>query len=146
MSETTTASDRSTGPFDLNETPIHLSSKVGANERAIPLPGFGFDGPSFEAYISQHCASDAPGRLIMVETTPEDWPAWECHTEGDEIVIVLEGKAELVQEIDGEERRTPVGPGSTMINPAGVWHTADVEQPMKAIYITPCPGTEHRVR
>jgi hypothetical protein len=33
-----------------------------------------------------------------------------------------------------------------MINPAGVWHTADVEEPMKAIYITPCPGTQHRPR
>jgi hypothetical protein len=33
-----------------------------------------------------------------------------------------------------------------MINPAGVWHTADVEEPVKAIYITPCPGTQHRAR
>jgi hypothetical protein len=39
-----------------------------------------------------------------------------------------------------------VGPGSTLTNPAGVWHTADVEQPLKAIYITPCPGTRHRAR
>ena len=63
-----------------------------------------------------------------------------------EIVIVLEGRAEFIQEVDGEQRRTAVGPGSTMINPVGVWHTADVEEPMKAIYITPCPGTQHRPR
>jgi quercetin dioxygenase-like cupin family protein len=119
---------------------------VDSDNPAVPLPGFGFDGPAFEAYIAAHCAPGAPGRLIMVESTPSHWPAWECHTEGDEIVIVLEGKAEFIQEIDGAEQRTPVGPGSTIINPVGVWHTADVEEPMLAIYITPCPGTKHRKR
>ena len=54
--------------------------------------------------------------------------------------------AEFIQQIDGEERRMPVGPGSTVLNPRGVWHTADVTEPLKAIYITPCPGTEHRAR
>jgi quercetin dioxygenase-like cupin family protein len=146
VSDRPTTSHRPTGPFDLNETPIHLGSKVGADEPAILLPGFGFDGPSFEAYVAAHCTADAPGRLVMIETTASDWPAWERHSAGDEIVIVLEGEAVFIQEIDGEERRTPVGPGSTIINPAGVWHTADVERPMKAIYITPCPSTEHRAR
>ena len=66
--------------------------------------------------------------------------------EGADFSMLLEGKAEFVQQIDGEERRTPVGPGATMINPAGVWHTADVTEPLRAIYITPCPGTQHRPR
>jgi len=137
---------RPTGPFDLSKTPIHLGSAVGKHEPAVPLPGFGFDPPAFEAYIAKHCSPGAPGRLIMMESSPSDWSMWECHTEGDEIVIVLEGKGTFVQEIDGAERRTPVGPGSTMINPAGVWHTADVEVPIRAIYITPCPGTQHKAR
>jgi quercetin dioxygenase-like cupin family protein len=119
---------------------------VGIDSPAVPLPEFGFDGPAFESYIAKHCTPGAPGRLIMIQSTPTSWGAWECHTEGDEIVIVLDGKAEFIQEIDGEQRRTAVRPGSTMINPAGVWHTADVEEPMKAIYITPCPGTQHRAR
>jgi quercetin dioxygenase-like cupin family protein len=137
---------RQTGPFDLGETPIHLGSRMGASDPAVPLPGFGFDGPAFEAYIAAHCTSETPGRLLMIETTPGDWPAWERHPAGDEIVIVLEGKATFLQEIGGEVRRTPVGPGAAIINPTGVWHTADVQQPLKAIYITPCPGTEHRRR
>lgn len=140
------AGARMTGPYDLSKTPIHVASEVGVEHPAVPLPGFGFDGPSFQAYIAEHCSAAAPGRLIMVESTPTSWGAWECHTEGDEIVIVLEGRAEFIQEVDGEQRRTAVGPGSTMINPVGVWHTADVEEPMKAIYITPCPGTQHRPR
>jgi quercetin dioxygenase-like cupin family protein len=144
------ASDRAalgaTGSFDLSKTPIHLGSQGGVADPAVPLPGFGFDGPSFEAYISNHCKGEAPGRLVMVETTPSAWPAWECHTEGDELVIVLEGKAEFIQEIEGQELRIAVRPGSTVINPARVWHTADVEEPLKAIYLTPIPGTESRKR
>jgi quercetin dioxygenase-like cupin family protein len=147
MSSTRSAApSRSTGPFDLSRTPIHLNLTAGAGRSAVPLPGFGFDGKAFASYIAEHCAPGAPGRLIMIETTPTSWGAWECHTEGDEIVIVLEGKGEFLQQIDGEERRTAVSAGSTMINPAGVWHTADVEQPLKAIYLTPCPGTQHRPR
>jgi mannose-6-phosphate isomerase-like protein (cupin superfamily) len=134
------------GPLDLSSTPIHLESRPGSGNTAQAIANFGFDGPSFEAYIEKYCDTDAPGRLVMVETTPSDWRLWECHTKGDEVVIVLEGKALFIQEIDGEERGFEVGPGSTVINPAGVWHTANVEQPMKAIYITPCPGTQHRER
>lgn len=146
MTRPASAAERPTGPFDLSETPIHMGSQVGADKPAVPLPGFTFDNEGFESYVARHCTSDAPGHLIMVCTTPTDWNAWECHRAGDEIVIVLEGKAVFIQEIGKEERRAAVGPGSTMINPAGVWHTADVEEPMKAIYITPCPGTRHRPR
>jgi quercetin dioxygenase-like cupin family protein len=135
-----------TGPFDLSKTPIHLGSVVGLDSSALPLPEFAFDGKAFGGYIAEHCAPGAPGRLIFVESTAANWGAWECHTEGDEIVIVLEGKATFIQEIAGEALKTPVGPGSAIINPAGVWHTADVEETMKAIFITPCPGTQHRPR
>lgn len=133
------------GPFDLSETPIHLGSVNDAESPAIALNNFGFDGPSFEAYIGKHCAQ-GPGRLVMVETTPRDWSHWECHTLGDELVIVLEGKGSFIQESQDGEIVLPVVAGSTIINPAGVWHTADVSESLRAIYITPCKGTEHRER
>jgi quercetin dioxygenase-like cupin family protein len=142
---TAASGSRETGPFDLSATPIHLG-QADANQAALPIPGFGFDGPSFEAYTRAHCSEGAPGRLPMVESSPSDRPVWECHPEGDEIVVVLEGKGTFLQEIDGEERRMTFSPGTALINPAGVWHTANVEQAMKAIYLTPCPGTRHRER
>lgn len=135
-----------TGPFDLGRTPIHLGSAVDAGSPAVPIHGFDFDGASFERYVARHCETGAPGRLVMLATSPTNWGAWECHPEGDEIVIVLEGKGVFIQEIDGGTRSIAIGPGTTVINPAGVWHTADVEVPVKAIYITPCPGTRHRMR
>lgn len=129
------------GPFDLSVTPIHLDSQ----NPAVPLADFGFDGPSFEAYIATHCA-DGTGRIVMVEASPSDWRHWECHPLGDELVIVLEGRANFIQELAGEEVVLPVEAGSTVINPRGVWHTADVIESLKAIYITPAKGTEHRER
>jgi uncharacterized cupin superfamily protein len=139
-------SARETGPFDLGKSPIHLASRVAPDSPAVPQHGFGFDGPAFEAYMAKHCAPGEPGRLVMIESSPKDWGMWECHTQGDELVIVLEGEGELLQEIDGETRCTAFGPGSAFINPAGVWHTANVRKPMRAIYLTPCPGTQHRPR
>ena len=146
MTHAPSVNEGPTGPFDLSKTPIHLGLGADGENAALPIHGFGFDGQAFGRYVAEHCRPDAPGRLIMVESTPRNWGAWECHTEGDEIVIVLEGKAVFMQEIGGQVVKAAVGPGSTMINPAGVWHTADVEEPMKAIYITPCPGTKHRPR
>ena len=137
---------RDTGPFDLSRTPIHLGNDVDADNPAVPLPGFGFDGESFGAYVAEHCRPGAPGRLLMIETTPTDWGAWECHNDADEVVIVLEGRGTFIQEIDGAERRIPFQAGDAIVNPRGVWHTADVDEPMRAIYLTPCPGTEHRER
>lgn len=82
----------------------------------------------------------------MVETSASNGMQWERHVLGDELVIVLEGKANFIQEISGENIVLPVQAGSTIINPKGVWHTADVSEALKAIYITPCKGTEHRIR
>ena len=82
----------------------------------------------------------------MVETTPVDWSTWECHPLGDEIVIILEGEGEFIQQVDGGEVRIPVTAGDTVVNPAGVWHTADVRQAIRAVYITPCPDTDHKPR
>jgi mannose-6-phosphate isomerase-like protein (cupin superfamily) len=135
-----------TGPYDLSKTPIHIASVEDVPDTAVAIEGFGFDGESFGQYIQTHCSDEAPGRLVMIEESPADWGAWECHTKGEELVIVLEGEGVFMQQIGGETVKIPFKGGDTFINPRGVWHTANVTQPMRAIYITPCPGTEHRPR
>jgi uncharacterized cupin superfamily protein len=127
--------------YALNKTPIHVG-----RGGALPIEGFKFDRPSFEAYVQKHCTDAEPGRLMMIEESPTNWPAWECHTLDDEVVFILEGRGEFIQELDGKEVRTPVGPRSAIINPKGVWHTADIVEPISAIYLTPCLGTEHKPR
>jgi len=59
---------------------------------------------------------------------------------------LVSGKAELVQDLDGTERRATLTAGQAVVNPRGVWHTADVIEPGRALFITPGRGTEHRPR
>ncbi len=131
-----------TGPFSLDADPVHLAGSL----RATPVEGFDFTPGSFMAYMAAHCTDDDPGRIAMVEHSPVSWGAWERHTAGDELVIVISGVAQFIQEIDAEHVRQTVTPGQAIINPQGVWHTADADEPFSAVYLTPCPGTEHRPR
>ena len=82
----------------------------------------------------------------MIERSPADWPVWECHPQGDEPVLVLSGRAVFIQALDAGDQHIEDGAGEALVNPAGVWHTADVHEPLTALYLTPCPGTEHRAR
>jgi len=134
-------SPKITGAIDLAVSPVHISNGPSAIQH-----NFSFDGPGFESYVAAHCTQDNPGRLVMIEESPTDWGAWECHNDGDELVIVIAGSGTFFQEIDGETQAHPFTAGDTFLNPAGVWHTADVTEPMRAIYLTPCPGTEHKPR
>ncbi|MFK7975934.1 MAG: cupin domain-containing protein [Halioglobus sp.] len=135
-----------TGPIDLSTTPIHIGSVAQGAQGFEPLEWFGFDGESFGKYVTEHCSNETPGRLVMMETMVSDWPTWERHTEGDELVIVVEGAGIFHQEIEGQCVSSPFRAGDTFLNPKGVWHTADVVEPMRAVYITPCPGTENKPR
>ena len=143
MSESSTGS--SNGPFNLSQLPVHLGATDSQVQGAVPVTGFVFDPASFEKFVGEYCP-DGSGRLLMVEHSPADWGYWECHPEGDEVVLVLSGSAEFIQEIDGAQERIAVQQGEAVINPAGVWHTADVSEPLTALYMTPCANTQHRLR
>ena len=125
-----------TQPLHLERDAIHLGETV------VALPNF---NNGYEAYIAAHC-KEAPGRLVSMATSDKDWPVWEVHPAGDEVVILVSGRAEFIQQVDGTLRRTVVGPHEVVVNPAGVPHTANVIEPFTAIYITPCPGTHHLPR
>ena len=126
----------------LDTIPVHFA----ASGRATSIDGFTFEPSGFEAYIAANTTATDPGRLVFVERSAESWGMWECHRAGDEMVIIIAGVAIFLQEIDGSEVRTRVTAGQAVLNPAGTWHTADVEEPFTAIYLAPCPGTEHRPR
>jgi len=129
-------------PIDLGRTPVHLDAAAGA----LVLQSFDFTGEAFEAYITEHCSDANPGRLVMIESSSENWPSWEMHPQGDELVIILSGAGDFIQQQGDTQVRMSVGPGDTILNPAGVWHTADIREPIRAVYITPCPGTAHKPR
>jgi len=88
-----------------------------------------------------------PGRLVMTFSFTEDWPTWEIHPAGDEVVALISGEATLVLETpNGEQIRELTKPGDFAIVPKGVWHTARIKRPTTMIFITPGEGTENRPR
>ena len=87
-------------------------------------------------------ADGGEGRLVCVLPQEETWDSWERHPAGEEVVVLLSGRVDLVQELDGAEHVVELRPGQAVINPPGVWHTARVHEPGVGLFITPGRGTE----
>lgn len=130
------------GPHRLADSFIHL----GLGVVAVPQPAF--DGLEwYEAYGQRHCADGREGRLVSEYAFSENWDSWEMHPAGDEVVICIAGAMVLHQEFpDGRCESVRIEVGEYVINPPGVWHTADVEGEAQAIFITAGEGTQHRPR
>ncbi len=65
--------------------------------------------------------------LIAEYAFSSDWNSWERHPAGDETVVLLSGRAELIlRQHDGDESHTLDAAGDTVILPAGCWHQAKV--------------------
>jgi mannose-6-phosphate isomerase-like protein (cupin superfamily) len=126
--------------FDLARTFVHL----GLGATATPLPDFTWSRENLESYEARFATDGVDGRLVCV--TPQDatWDSWERHPAGEEVVFLISGRVDLVQEIDGTERVVELRPGQAMVNPTNVWHTARVHEPGSALFITPARGTEHK--
>jgi mannose-6-phosphate isomerase-like protein (cupin superfamily) len=126
--------------FDLSSTFVHL----GLGSRAVPLPDFEWSPEYLARYEADHAADGPEGRLVTISHQAKTWSSWERHPAGEELVVLLSGRVDLVQEIDGAEHLVELRPGQAMINPAGVWHRSVVHEPGDALFVTPGIGTEHR--
>lgn len=105
--------------------------------------------PVSEAFWGELAAGKLPeldqGRLMTGFTFSEPWTMWERHPAGEELVMLLEGVATLVLEEDGQERTVELSqPGSYVLVPQGVWHTARTDVQTTMLFLTPGTGTEHR--
>ena len=116
----------------LDAHPVHL----GLGATAVSEPEFtGMDW--YAAYGERHASDGREARLVSMYTFGSSWGSWEMHPEGHEVVLCTTGSMTLVQEVEGEEVRTKLGPGEYAINPPGVWHTADVETSATAVSNSP---------
>jgi mannose-6-phosphate isomerase-like protein (cupin superfamily) len=83
--------------------------------------------------------------LISMHDFSSDWPTWERHPAGDEIVLLASGAVTLVARIDSTDQSVELSePGSYIVIPRNTWHTARVSTPTTMIFITPGEGTENR--
>jgi hypothetical protein len=130
-------------PRNIQSHPIHL----GLGAIATSEPEFVGDMDWYTDYSERHVSDGVEGRLISMHTFSEPWSMWEMHPNGHEVVLCTEGFITLYQEgANGEIATIKLGPGQYVINPPGVWHTADVEIAATALFITAGLGTEHRPR
>ena len=75
-----------------------------------------------------------------------DWPSWEMHPNGDEIVCLIAGRIDFILEApDGQHRTLELSqPGSFAFVPQGTWHTAKTATPTTLLFITAGEDTQHR--
>lgn len=128
--------------FRLSEIPVHL----GLGATTVLQEPFTGEAAWYERYAERNAADGAEGRLVTWHTFTEPWPTWEVHPHGEELVLCIDGEITLYQEVDGEVRQTTIRTGEAIVNPPGVWHTADVEGTATALFITAGMGTENRPR
>jgi hypothetical protein len=127
---------------DITKVPIHL----GLGGTASPVEGFDWSEDRLAEY-ERATAGDGPdGRMVMMFHMAGSWSTWERHPVGAEVVIACTGVHRFVQEIDGAEHVVELGAGQALVNPPGVWHTADSGEGGWIVAITPGQGTEHRPR
>jgi mannose-6-phosphate isomerase-like protein (cupin superfamily) len=86
------------------------------------------------------------GHLLVAQFDFEaDWPSWEIHPAGDEIVVLLSGRADMILDLGGSYQVTALAQsGSFVIVPKGTWHTARISTPTSMLFVTPGQGTENK--
>ncbi|HYE85257.1 MAG TPA: hypothetical protein VEA16_02790 [Vicinamibacterales bacterium] len=85
--------------------------------------------------------------LVTTSSFAENWPTWEQHPNGDEIVILLSGAVNFILELpDGPQKLEVRRPGEYAFVPKGTWHTANPLQPTTMLFITAGEGTQVRPR
>jgi mannose-6-phosphate isomerase-like protein (cupin superfamily) len=89
---------------------------------------------------------DFKRRLLVASLRfDKDWPTWEIHPHGDEIVMLLSGAARMVLEEAGSHRTVELSrAGDYVIVPKATWHTARISVPTSMLFITPGEATENR--
>lgn len=130
-----------TEPIDVTVAPVHL----GPGGSARPVEGFSWE--RIDEYAAATAGDGPDGRMVMMFHMTGAWSHWERHPAGDEVVIACTGTHRFVQQVDGADHEIVLEPGHALINPPGIWHTAD-SGPVGGwiVTITPGQGTEHRPR
>jgi mannose-6-phosphate isomerase-like protein (cupin superfamily) len=83
--------------------------------------------------------------LIACGSCDVDWPTWEMHPNGDEIVCLLSGSVNFLLEEAHETQAFELGKiGEYILVRKGTWHRAKTRGPCHLLFFTPGEGTQHR--
>jgi mannose-6-phosphate isomerase-like protein (cupin superfamily) len=105
---------------------------------ATPLPGADF------MERLGHCPQDMAW-LVGVYPQTSDWPHWEMHPNGHELLVMLEGRMEITLDRAGTISKVILeAGGEALLVPPGAWHVAKVLEPGRMFGLTYGEGTQHR--
>lgn len=123
--------------FLMNETFVVVDSKQKANlelNRETLYPDIDRDYHGFKS-----C------ELMAIHDFDRDWSTWEVHPCGDEVLVLLSGGISLQLRIDDQDQRVTLSSvGQSVIVPQGIWHTAQVPETAKVLFLTPGEKTQNR--
>lgn len=126
------------GPYGLFSTYVRLRGDSSVE----PLP---VDDGFWRRISAGELGSFHHEYLVSSYEFDTDWPTWEMHPNGDEIVCLLSGAVTFILEQDGKTRAIELKEaGAFIIIPRGTWHTARVGQASRMLFITAGEGTQHR--
>ena len=83
------------------------------------------------------------GRLVSAYAM-HDFPHWERHPAGEELIVALSGAMDIILEEEGGERTVSLTAGRAFLVPKRVWHRGIVTAPGDALFVTEGEGTEHK--
>ena len=128
----------SPGPYDFATTYARLRSDTSIE----PLP---VNAEFWPRLMSGALGTFHHEYLVTTFAYGADWPNWEMHPNGDEIVCLLEGRVTFVLERGGREDRIELAAaGAYVLVPRGTWHTAKTSTPSRMLFIIAGEGTQHR--
>lgn len=116
------------------------------DEFVVLTPDLGMDQLPVGEDFYEKLGADYDGfrghTLVSAHQFTESWGVWEIHPRGDELVILLTGRAEFILKTKaGDESLELSEAGSMVVVPANTWHTAIINEPTSMLFVTPGEGT-----
>lgn len=125
-------------PFDIESTYLRLRPDASIEPLAV-------DATIWERIASGKLGTFHNEYLVTLHSFDTDWPMWEMHPNGDEVVCLLSGAVSfMLERAAGNETIALKDSGSYVLVPKGVWHTAKVSRAARMLFITAGEGTQHR--
>ena len=129
---------RDTGPHNIENTYARL--KPDGSAEALPVT------KSFWQDLSNGAFGSFENEfLVTTQSFMQNWPLWEMHPKGEEVIILLTGNIDLILEKKTGNKIVHLQQqGEWLTVPKGQWHTARVNAPSTVLFITAGEGTLHR--
>lgn len=126
----------------LNINTTHLRLRPDGSAEKLPV-----DASFWPNLIAGKLGDFHNEYLVTTASFDTNWPTWEIHPNGDEIVVLMSGAVDFVLETAEGHRTMEVRkPGDYAFVPKGTWHTANPLQPTTMLFITAGEGTNVRPR